>query len=296
MYLPAVAVVTAGLALLLTGCGGAGGGGVTIGGVVGIFLAGTPTVGLAEVHVHLTQVDTVNSAGDAVTLLTDSQLPDDLDLLTLAQRPRLLGAAVVAPGTYTQVRLTLSTVPGQNWVKTTSGAVHNLTLPGGPETSAHLLSGNLVVTSGGFTTLLLDFIVPASVLPAAPGGQWTLRPLLLGAVENSKSPVIGTVSGTVLTPAGHPLVPPAGEALGVFLQTSAGPVLATEVSAVEGSYTIPSLAAGTYTILLSYATPDGVPVGTPLNFQLNGGATASSAPITVVAGETLTADLVVPSA
>lgn len=297
MYVLAAALVSAGLFLLLTGCGGGGdgGGGGNGSGTMQVVLTDAPpTAGITEVHVHITKVEAVRSGGGVVTLLNDASIPDDIELVALAHNPLLLGQPLIPAGNYTQIRLILSTVAGQNFIVMTGGARHDLTIPGGSQTGAKIITGNLTVPRGGVVTVLLDFNAQASVHEAGRSGKWMMRPTIFASVVSSTNPDLGAVQGTVLDHAGDPLVPPSGEIVGVFIQTVFGPIFVAEVSNVDGSYAIPSLVAGNYTLQLDFATVNGVPVGTPLNIQLNGGATASNAVITVTAGATLTANLVVP--
>ena len=301
---PVVGVlVIAGLFLLLTGCGGGGdgGGGGGIGsGHVGVMMTDAPpSAGIAEVHVHITKIEAVGSGGP-VTLLDDAQIPDDIDLVALAHNPLLLGQPLIAAGNYTQIRLILSTVAGQNWIKMTpaaGGATHDLTVPSGGQTGAKIITGNLAVPKGGTVFLLLDFNAQASVHQAGNSGKWMMRPTIFASVVPSTTPGLASMQGTVLDGSGHALAPPVGDLLGVFIQTTFGPIFVAEVSNVDGSYLVSGLVVGdVYTVQLYFASPDGVPVGAALQYEQGGGGLVSSINFQMPAAGTFTENLVVPSA
>ena len=289
------ALLAAGLLLSVVGCGGGGGSSSSGSGTVRVMLTDAPAADISEVHVHITSVQAVASGGP-VTLVNDAALPDDIELVALARDPLLLGQPLIPSGDYTQVRLIVSSVAGENWIRTAAGDRYDLKVPSGSQTGAKLVTGEFSVPAGGTVVLLLDLDAAASVHQAGASGQWIMRPTIFASVVDT-IPGMGALNGTVLDSAGAPPVPPAGSVLGVYVQGPFGPVGVAEVSPVDGAFSIPGLPAGSYDLQLFYAGLDWVPTGPALSFSADAGVIfGASLPVEIVAGTTLTLALVLPPA
>ena len=273
---------------VLSGCDlpGGGGGNATR---LRLMLTDVPAPDVAEVHVRITSVEVLDNAGRSVALIRGADLPVDIDLPRLARRPLLLGEPEVPVGNYSTIRLTLSTLRGDNWIRLNSGARHDLTLPRGPTVTARLANGAITAEEGETTTVLLDFMAEASIRQAS--GAWAMRPVVFAAIAESQNPLPGSLSGRVLNRNGRPVDPPGNTVLDVFLLGALGPVALGEVSTRDGAFSIPSVLAGTHTLRLYFVDPDSNPVGDPLEFSVDGGTFRTSATVNITRGSTRHVDL-----
>lgn len=269
LLLVCVAAVAA-FVFVLAGCDG-GDGGATGTGTARVVLTDVPMSDVQEVHVHITRVEAVSNDDGVQTLVTDDQIPDDIDLVALAANPLLLGQPLIPVGTYTQIRLILDADPGENYVIDGDGVRHDLTVPSGPQTGAKLVTGAFDIADGQVVTILLDFNAAASVHQAGQSGQWIMRPTIFASVVDAADIDLGSVEGTVLDESGDPLPVPVGEVLGVFLETPFGPVAVAQVDPDDGTFVIPAVLADQYTLRVRYADADDWDdYEDPLNLVVNG--------------------------
>ncbi|MGI5817760.1 MAG: DUF4382 domain-containing protein [Armatimonadota bacterium] len=281
------------LTLVMVGCGGSGDDNASGMGTARVVLTDAPLSDVQEVHVHITRVEVVSSGGGVRTLLTDSEIPDDIELIALAANPLLLGQPLIPAGQYTQVRLILNPAPGANYIIDGDGVRHDLTVPSGSQTGAKLVTGAFTIREGEIVTILLDFHAAASVHRAGQSGMWIMRPTIFATVVDGVQLDFGVVRGTVLDGAGAPLAVPPGQVLGVFIETPFGPIGVGEVDPEDGGFEIPAILAGEYDLRVRYADPDGwEPVGDPLDLIVNGGI-EQLIHIILNANETITLDIVV---
>jgi len=250
-------------AIILAGCGGGDDGDARM----RVMLADLPMSDVSEVHVHIVRIEVVGDGGPIV-LLDDAHIPDDIELTALAANPILLGQPVIPAGTFTQVRLIVSSAQGANWVRTTDGERHDLFIPSGAQTGTKLVTGQFTLDPGEVATLLLDFNAAASVHQAGASGLWIMRPTVAASVVPVGELAFGSIAGTVLDDEGQPLAVAEGEVLGVFIETPFGAIALAEVAPEDGSFEIPALLAGAYDLRIRYADLDWNPIGDPLSFCL----------------------------
>ena len=187
-------------AFALTACGGGGGSSSGVsdsGGGTTFWLTDAPpganTYQAVYVTINEVQVNLTEDEEDGWETLTGLDLPDQIELLSLANGARVqLGIADLEPGHYNQMRLILSEEIGANYVTDGDGIDIPLKVPSGGKTGVKL--GNGFDIAGDYTDIvLLDFDVNKSVHvhQAGKSGKWVLRPTVrVAAIENS---VEGTI-------------------------------------------------------------------------------------------------------
>jgi hypothetical protein len=285
----ALIVVTAGLGALLGGCGGGDSAGET--GTLQLLLTDAPAAEIAEVHVRIVSLQVVSEDNGPVEVLGDADIDDDIELIALAQDTYDLGGVIIAAGQYNQIRMIVSQVPGDNWLRTTAGETHDLTVPSGGQTGIKLVTGPVAVVADQPTILLLDFDAAASVHQAGASGQWIMRPVIRASQLASVTPALGSVIGAVLDGDGNPLG--AAEVVVVVLLNGEGEIVAVEqVSADDGSFEIPSVLVGDYTLQVFYADVDLQPTGDALSISVDGGAAGTSYAVSVADGQTVSLAIV----
>lgn len=278
--------------LAVAGCGGGDGDDQGMG-TARVLLTDAPRSDVQAVHVHITRIDVVTSGEGVRTLITDDMIPDDIELISLARNPLLLGEPLIPAGQYTQIRLILNDTPGANYVIDADGVRHDLTIPSGAQTGAKLVTGAFTIEEGEVVTILLDFDAAASVHQAGASGRWIMRPTIFAHVLPDVELEFAGISGTVLDAEGSPLPVRPDEVLAVFVETPFGPVALAEVDPTDGSYEIASILVGAYQVYVAYADPDAwEPVEPPLDLIVDGDL-RQFIEILLTADETLTLDLVV---
>lgn len=283
----------ASLAITMAGCGGDGDGGARGTGTARVVLTDLPMSDVREVHVHIVRVEVVSEGGGVQTLVTDAQIPDDIELIALSASPLLLGQPLIPVGRYTQVRLILDDGAGENYVIDGDGVRHDLTVPSGSQTGAKLVTGAFEIVNGQTVTILLDFNAAASVHQAGQSGLWIMRPTIFASVVGGVDFDLGSIEGTVLDDEGNPLPVPEGQVLGVFIETPFGPLAVAEVDPEDGSFAIPGILAGDYALRVRYAdASDWEPIGGPLDLVV-GGDIQQFIAIVLNADETLSLSIVV---
>lgn len=255
------AIVAAGV----VACGGGGGSaGVASGsGSMRFALTDAPGCGLDHVWVTVEKigVNTNGNASDGDAGWTDLTLSPArrIDLLTLTNGVlEELGTVPLAAGHYSQVRLVLAangagTNPPANAVQPTGGPVVALTTPSGQQ-SGIKLKANADVAPGEMADLVLDFDACKSVVKAGNSGQYLLKPVI-SVVPRVVTGIQGVVTTTL-----------ALSSTTISAQQDGAVVRATAPDAT-GNFSIPFLAPGTYTLVISadaHATGvvTSVPTGT----------------------------------
>lgn len=251
------------LAMALAGCGGNGddddNGGATQGRVQ-LFLADAP-IDAQEVNITISRIDvsrngvgwtTIRTFTPARTInildYTYDGVPGTPDELLLADSP-------LDAGTYTQIRLILTSASFRD----SAGVDRPLALSSEDTTGLKLI-GTFTVAPGSTTALLVDFDAQRSIV-ATGAGTYRLKP----TVRVVPIAVSGSIRGTVaFKDAGGAAIPvPANASVeasvgGVFVASS--PIVA------DGTFSVPGLPSGTYTLALAF--PEGttpvyvIPVGT----------------------------------
>jgi hypothetical protein len=276
-----------GAAAVLAACGGGSGGSASTDGSLRVALTDAPSCGFDHVFVTIQKVSVNQSstAADADAGWTDLTLSParQVDLLTLTNGVlEELGSMPLAAGHYSQIRLVLAPNTGTgssalaNAVQPTGGALTALTTPSGQQ-SGLKLQAHFDVQPGQMADVVLDFDACASIVKAGNSGQYILKPVI-SVVERLVSGLQGFVSTTL-----------ASASTTVSAQLNGATVRATAPDST-GKFTIPYLAPGTYTLVV---TSDGhatgvvtsVPVGTTTTV-INGTATAIVTPASTMADVT----------
>ena len=206
-----------------------------------------------------------------------------IDLVTLTNGVlEELGSMTLPAGRYSQVRLVLA----EN-APSGSGALANSVKPvGGQETalatpsamqSGLKLKANVDVAAGQSADLVLDFDACKSVVKAGNSGRYNLKPVI-AVVPRIAGGLMGYVTTTL-----------ALSSTTVAAQQNGATVRST-VPDAAGKFSIPFLAAGTYTLVITSdgrATTvlTGVPAGTTTTV-VNGTATAFAPPVSSMADVT----------
>ena len=157
-------------------------------------------VTIKEVHVH------VQDNNESWKLISSPN--KTFDLLTLRNGVRTsLGLNDLPVGTYTQIRLLLSSVsdgednlldtphPYGNYVLFNDNTTQELKVPSGLKNGIKLV-GNFTITANTTTVITLDFDADKSVVKAGNSGQWLLKPVIKTILEEEYEDDL-ILSGTV---------------------------------------------------------------------------------------------------
>lgn len=220
----ALALLAAGSGLL-AGCGGNGSSG---NGTLSVSLADAPDPSATAVHVTIDRVEVnVNGGWEPVT-----EAPQTYNLMELTQTDVTLGAIVLPPGRYTQVRLFPSEV-----TVTDDYGTHPAKVPSGDQTGIKI-NVDCEVYPGQVTGLLLDFNVAKSIVQTG-NGEYHLKPVIPAAVKA----LSGTITGTVVNPGSQPIRGAVVEAIG-----PSGSEVNSSVTIADGTFKIWALAPDTYAL------------------------------------------------
>ncbi len=267
-----------GAAMVLGGCGGGSEDAALPTGTVRLLLTDLPAGDISEMHVHIVRIEISNRAEATKILLQDDDLPDDIELLALADNPMLLGEFDLREGRYSEIRVLLSDQPGANWVRKADGSVQQLALaPIDPEGGTRLVEP-FHVQAGATLTLLMDFNAAASIYPRLPGEPWGLRPMIFAQGLPGADPALGAIKGTVTERDGDPLQAPAGRILGVFVHNQAQELVGVaEVREGKTGFAFPQLSPGNYYLSVRFTTPtwDLTQTGDPLTLYTPGAGPTS---------------------
>lgn len=240
-------------------CGGGGGAATAGQGSMRFAMTDAPACGYDHVWVTVEKVsvNTSATASDSDSGWTDLTVSPArrIDLLSLTNGVlEELGTVPLAAGHYSQVRLVLAsnagTNPPANAVQPTGGQVTALTTPSGQQ-SGLKLKVNADVAAGQTADLVLDFDACKSVVKAGNSGQYVLKPVI-SVVPRIISGIQGVVTSTLTL-----------SSTTVSAQQDGAVVRATTPDA-NGNFSIPFLAAGTYTLVItSDAHATGVVTSVP---------------------------------
>ena len=228
---------------LLSGCGGSGGGsgGSSVGsGTLAVRLSDAPDPSITALNVTIPKVQ-ANINGR----WTDVAAPNQTyNLLDLAKNDVLLGQANLPSGTYTQVRLFVSSA-----TVTDSTGTHDVTVPSGSQTGLKI-NVDYDLNPNEVTTILLDFNVDKSLVKQG-NGQYRLQPVIPAVVKVLSGTVTGVASdGTAtLTNASVTAKYLSGSSY------AAGTEVNTSASLSDGTFKVWALLPGTYELDLSYTDP-----------------------------------------
>jgi len=180
MYKPLVLLGLAVLlASLLVGCSSS----ATDAGTARVYLTDQPASPYRAVTVTTKRIDLVTEEGSVATVFNGTQ---QVDLLTLDNVQTLLSTATVPEGTYCQIRLVLSTTPGDNFVTLASdSSTQNLLLSSQGRTGLKLV-GQIVITADQTTNILLDFDASRSIVEQG-NGELRLKPVVQLVCESDET-------------------------------------------------------------------------------------------------------------
>jgi hypothetical protein len=230
-------IVAAGV--VACGGGGGGSGSATSDGAMRFAVTDAPACGYDHVWVTVQKVSVNQSAtaSDTDTGWTDLTLSpaQKIDLLSLTNGVlQELGTVPLTAGHYSQVRLVLTS---DNSVQPTGGAVTALTTPSGQQSGVKL-QVNADVAAGQTADLVLDFDACKSIVKAGNSGQYILKPVIT-AVPRIVTGIQGVVTTTL-----------ALSSTTISAQQD-GTVVRSTMPDSSGNFSIPYLAAGTYTVVIT---------------------------------------------
>ena len=196
------------------------------------------------VTVQKVSVNQNSSASDTDPGWTDLTLSpaQRIDLLSLTNGVlQELGTVPLPAGHYSQVRLVLasntSASAPENAVQPTGGSVTALTTPSGQQSGVKL-QVNADVAAGQQADLVLDFDACKSVVKAGNSGKYILKPVI-AAVPRVVTGIQGVVTMTLSL-----------SSTTISAQQN-GAVVRSTMPDASGNFSIPYLAAGTYTVVIT---------------------------------------------
>jgi hypothetical protein len=275
------------LAAMLAACGGGGSGGASGEGTLRVALTDAPSCGydhvwvtIEKVRVHRSASASDTDAGWSELVLSPARRVDLLDLTNGILEE--LGTLPLEAGRYSQVRLVLAQNTGSgaaaaaNAVQPTGGAVIPLSTPSAMQ-SGLKLQAHFEVAAGQLSDLVLDFDACKSVVRAGNSGNYNLKPVV-AVVPRAVTAIQGFVTTTLSL-----------SSTTVAAQQNGATVRATAPDST-GKFSIPFLAAGTYTLVITSdghatAVVTSVPAGTGTTV-VNGTTTTIAPPASGMADVT----------
>ncbi|MCH8979372.1 MAG: DUF4382 domain-containing protein [Armatimonadetes bacterium] len=235
-----IALFTALLAgsFALVGCGG----GASSTGSLTLFLADAPLQGVTALNITIDRID-AHLDGQWVAIETD---PQTIDLLTLTQNEMMIGSAGVPSGTYTQIRLFLSSA-----TVTDDTGTYDVTIPSAAQTGLKL-NVNATVSGGG-VELLLDFNVAKSLIKTGEG-EYKLKPVIPVVIREQA----GTIAGIAMYN-GTPMADV--HVVATYVAGSSYPLdteVNTSLSMADGSFKVWALKEGMYRLDLERVEAGGM--------------------------------------
>jgi hypothetical protein len=242
-----------------------------------ILLTDAPSDYIGEAYVDIGEVVVIPTGDGPHITLSEDGTDGEVDLLDLQNAATMiLAEGIVEPGTYKQLRLIVESArvvlagEGEDQYEFKSGgSEQELVIPSGAQSGIklNLSPADKDGNNGGFditpgeTVLVLDFDVNRSFViqgnPETPAGinGVHFQPTIRVAVQDGAGGVSGTVSTALLDVSVEGLVvtaePVAESGESETYQTQA----ATTATGADGSYTLPFLVPGEYTV--SVAPPAG---------------------------------------
>jgi hypothetical protein len=184
----------------------------------------------------------------------DDDYPGTYDLLELTSGvDALLAEGDFLPGTLEEVRLILGP---DNFVQI-GGELISLRTPSAQQSGLKIKLNNATLEPGESYVILLDFDAGRSVVRAGNSGNYNLKPVIRGKIEEVDVPAtdVGAIAGQ-LDPAGP---------LYVFAYTADGDTISTYAND-SGAFLLSDLPAGTYTVEI--VPPESAPFDKKVLFNI----------------------------
>lgn len=276
---PSLAVLALSTSLILSACGGGGGGiegtGAASTGTLRLSLTDAPACGYDAVHLTVEKVRVNRSAtaedGDAGWSEVVLSPARRIDLLTLRNGVLdNLGQTLLPAGRYTQMRLVLApntgATPLANAVTPTGQAETALTTPSAQQ-SGLKLNVDIDVPADRIADVVIDFDACKSIVKRGNSGQYNLKPVV------SVTPVLSDAGLRVV---GYVTPAMAATPTVVSVQSAGVPIKST-VPDATGQFVLYPVPVGTYDLVVSAtgrvnAVMTGVPVVTTAFTVVNSAA------------------------
>ncbi len=181
-------------ALILSACGGSGGGDDT--GSLSLSITDAPVDGAQNVYVQFSSVEVFGSGSGSQVFNFDP--PKQIDLLALqgSASTALLDNVSLPAGAYQWVRLGVDTAGDMDtYIVLSDGSTEELTIPSGDETGLKLVQGFDVSVTGS-SDFTIDFDLRKSVHEM--NGAYELRPALRLLDNSEIGHIKGNVDGTLI--------------------------------------------------------------------------------------------------
>ncbi len=191
--------VLLGIALLVWGCSGGGGGDSAVPatttpapttGVLKVSMTDAATTDFKAIYVTVKEVAVHADGGDWVVVSSTDNLPKTVNLLDLVNGVREeLGLATLPTGHYTQMRLILADQPDDslnilshkhpyaNYFIDQFNQSIELKVPSGFQTGIKIVK-DFDISANQTTELILDFDAAKSIVRAGNSGHWLLKPTI----------------------------------------------------------------------------------------------------------------------
>jgi hypothetical protein len=271
------------LTLLLAGCGGGNGGGISgtgRDGTLRLAITDAPACGYDHVYITITKIRVHQSAtavdGDSGWTDIVPTTTSRIDLLSLTNGVLVeLGQTVLPAGKYTQMRLILAANGGlgtqPNAVTPTGGVETALTTPSAQQ-SGLKLDVNIDVAVGQVADFVLDFDACKSIVKRGNSGEYNLKPVIA---------VIPRVTDPGLRVVGYVDAGAAAAGSSVSVQQANGtPVKATTADS-NGRFVLVPVPAGTYNlVVVSGGRATVVMTGVPVTSTTITNVSTQTLPIT----------------
>ena len=271
------------LMLVMGGCGGGNGGGISgtgRDGTLRLAITDAPSCGYDHVYITVSKirVHTSATAGDGDSGWTDltPSTTGRIDLLALSNGVLAeMGQVALPAARYTQMRLVLAANGGlgaqPNAVQPTGGVEVPLTTPSAQQ-SGIKLDVNIDVAAGQVADFVLDFDACKSVVRRGNSGEYNLKPVIavIPRVTDPGLRVVGYVDGSAAL---------AGTS--VSLQQADGTPVKATAAASDGRFVLYPVAAGTYNmVVVANGRATMVMTGVPVTSSVITNVSTQTLPIT----------------
>ena len=287
------------LLLVMAGCGGGNGGGISgtgHDGTMRLALTDAPACGYDHVYITVSKIRVHQSAtaadGDSGWSEIVPTTTSRIDLLSLTNGVLAeLGQTVLPSGKYTQMRLVLAPNVGlgaqPNAVTPTGGVEVPLTTPSAQQ-SGIKLDVNIDVADGQVADFVLDFDACKSIVKRGNSGEYNLKPVIA---------VIPRVTDPGLRVVGYVDAGAAAAGSSVSVQQANGTPVKATTAASDGRFVLYPVPVGTYNLVVvsggrATMVMTGVPVTTTTITNVSTQTLPITPPLSVVVPRVVTGSVV----